>query len=173
MLNAAQAAHVAETLRVSLWHAATNSDDRDWARSMASAEKHLPTTEPSDHPPHPALPSLGASILRTLPVTEADTAVAMGHPDRSLNLLGSPQIALWFEMVASELLPTPTPHLTHVGSGICVHHLAPAEVGEQVTVEASTLAAAGRRVVFACSATVGPRCVALGVHQRVALDDAT
>ena len=36
-----------------------------------------------------------------------DTAAAMGHPDEAVQVLGSPRISLWFELVACELLPEP------------------------------------------------------------------
>jgi predicted thioesterase len=90
----------------------------------------------------------------------------MGHPDDSVQVLGSPRLALWFELVSCELLPEPSEELSHVGVGILVHHLGRADVGETVTVESTCAAAAGRRVVFTCRAYVGDRVVGLGVHQR-------
>jgi predicted thioesterase len=174
MLSGSQSALVAEALRTSLRHAAAVSDDPTWARSVTDAADALPSPDTGaarpDPGPHPALPGLGTTITRELRVTDQDTAAAMGHPDPSVSMLGSPRISLWFELVASELLPAPTPELTHVGSGILVHHLAPAGVGEDVTVRATAEEATGRRVVFACTATAGSRCVAIGVHQRVLLD---
>jgi predicted thioesterase len=106
-------------------------------------------------------------VTRTVRVTEEDTATAMGHPDPSVAVLGSPRIALWFEVVASGLLPDPTPDLTHVGAGIVVHHLDRADVGEEVTVTAAVERVAGRRITFSCAAVTGSRLVALGTHQRV------
>jgi predicted thioesterase len=170
MLNGSQSAMVAEALRTSLQHAATHSDDPAWARSISEAADMVPAAPPRDADPHPAMPEVGATTERSLRVSEQDTATAMGHPDSAVSLLGSPRISLWFELVGSDLLPTPTPELTHVGSGILVHHLGPADVGEDVLVRATVEAVTGRRVVFACTATVGSRCVAVGVHQRVLLD---
>jgi predicted thioesterase len=170
MLNGSQTALVAETLRVSLLHAATTGESGAIARSLTEAAQALPANGAAGRALHPALPAVGATVTRELRVAKEDTAAEMGHPDRSLDVLGSPRIGLWFEIVASELLPTPTSDLTHVGVGILVHHLARAEVGELVTVEAKVEAAAGRRVVFSCAATVGDRVVALGVHQRTMLE---
>ena len=62
----------------------------------------------------------------------------MGHPDDGVQVLGSPRLSLWFELVSCELLPVPSPELTHVGAGILVHHLGRADVGETVTLEATT-----------------------------------
>lgn len=169
MLSGSQSAMVVEALRASLRHAAAGSDDDAWARSVRDAADGLPATG-DDVRRHPALPAPGTTVARDLRVTAQDTAAAMGHPDPSVDMLGSPRISLWFELVASDLLPAPTATLTHVGSGVLVHHLAPAQVGEDVTVEATAEETTGRRVVFVCTATAGSRCVAIGVHQRVVLD---
>lgn len=170
MLSGSQTALVAETLRVSLLHAAATTENTTMAQSLSEAGAVLPANEFGGHARHPALPAAGATVIRELQVTEEDTAAAMGHPDPSLDVLGSPRIALWFEVVSSELLPTPTIVVTHVGAGILVHHLARAQIGERVTVEATVESVAGRRVVFSCAATAGSRVVALGVHQRVVLE---
>ena len=171
MLTEAQTALLAETLQVSLRHAAASSDDAGWSRSLTDAGAALPTVDNAHRPrPHAALPALGSSTEQALVVAEADTAAAMGHPDTSVDVLGSPRLALWFEIVASGLLPAPTAALTHVGAGVVVHHLAPARIDEEVTVQATAESVAGRRVVFSCTATVGARCVALGVHHRVVLE---
>lgn len=170
MLTGSQTALVTETLRVSLVHAAASSDGGPLAQALTDVAAALPAGDAGGRPLHPALPRVGSTVTRELIVAGDDTAAAMGHPDGTLKVLGSPRIALWFEVVASELLPAPTPDLTHVGVGILVHHLARAEVGERVTVGAAVEAAAGRHVVFSCSATVGARVVALGVHQRVVVE---
>jgi predicted thioesterase len=156
MLTASQSAIVSQTLRVAL--------------EAATAEIDPTSTESSSKPAHPALPDVGASVSRDLVVSADDTAAAMGHPDDSVQVLGSPRLALWFELVSCELLPGPTDELSHVGVGIVVHHLGRADVGETVTVESTCAAAAGRRVVFTCRAVVGDRVVGLGVHQRALRD---
>jgi predicted thioesterase len=156
MLTPSQSAIVTETLRVAL-DAAAAEIDPSWMESSPS-------------PAHEALPGIGESVRRDLVVSADDTAAAMGHPDDSVQVLGSPRLALWFELVSCELLPEPTDDLSHVGVGILVHHLGRAHVGETVTVESTCAAAAGRRVVFTCRASVGERMVGLGVHHRSLLE---
>lgn len=120
---------------------------------------------------HPRAPAPGAVASTERVVAIEDTAAAMGHPDASMTVLGSPQIALWFEVSTSDLMPDPDRDLSHVGVGILVHHVARAVVGETVKLTATVAAVAGRTVVFTCEARVGERLVALGVHQRVILDN--
>lgn len=160
MLSDRQYALITETLRGAL-ATATGPDDGS-ALARAASELAPPTADP-----HPALPALGAGTSDDYRVTEEDTATAMGHPDPSVAVLGSPRIALWFELTASGLLPEPSPELSHVGVGLVVHHLAAAAPGEHVTVRATVAATAGRQVTFSCTAEVDDRTVALGVHQRV------
>lgn len=112
---------------------------------------------------------LGAAAVTTFHVSEADTAAAMGHPDPSMTVLGSPRIGLWFEL-ASPLMPAPGGAIRHVGVGLVVHHLAAAFVGEAVAIEARVVDASGRAIVFSLEATVGERCVARGVHHRRILE---
>lgn len=152
MLTPSQSGIVSETLRVALDAAA------------AEADPTVPESPP--RVAHDALPPVRASVRRDLVVSADDTAAAMGHPDDSVQVLGSPRLALWFELVSCELLPAPSHDLSHVGVGIVVHHLGRADVGETVTVESTCAAASGRRVVFTCRALVGERLVGLGVHQR-------
>lgn len=121
-------------------------------------------------PPHPAAPAVGATSVTHFPVTEADTAAAMGHPDPGVTVLGSPRIGLWFELATSPLMPDPGGAVRHVGVGLVVHHLGLAETGEEVVVEARVMHTAGRAVVFVLEATVEGRCVARGVHHRRILD---
>lgn len=111
----------------------------------------------------------GSSCSERFRVKKADTAAEMGHPDPSVDVLGSPRIALWFEITASCLLPEPDGEMTHVGTGILVHHLAAAAPGEEVTVKARLEEVEGRRVAFSLEARVGDRLVALGAHQRIVL----
>jgi predicted thioesterase len=154
MLTPSQSAIVTETLRVAL-HAASQEIDG--------------STAAPDAPPHEALPEVGALVTRDLVVSAEDTAAAMGHPDDSVQVLGSPRLALWFELVSCDLLPDTSDDLSHVGVGILVHHLGRADVGETVTVESTCASAAGRRVVFTCRALAGDRVVGLGVHHRALL----
>ena len=166
VLTPSQSAMVTETLRVSLAAAASDVDE-SVLTSLAAAAAAL---APADtRPPHAAWPALGASVQRPLTVTADDTAAAMGHPDADVAVLGSPRLALWFELVTCDLLPAPSAGLSHVGVGILVHHLGRADVGETVSVEASCASVSGRRAVFTCRASVGDRLVGIGAHHRALL----
>lgn len=116
---------------------------------------------------HPRAPVAGAVAREVRVVGIDDTAAAIGHPDPSMNVLGSPQLALWFELSTSPLMPDPDSEASHVGVGILVHHVAGATLGEQVTLTATAVEVSGRAVLFTCEAHVGERLVAFGVHQRV------
>ncbi len=166
VLTPSQSAMVTETLRVSLAAAASDVDE-SVLTSLAAAAAALAPAE--TRPPHDAWPALGASVQRPLTVTADDTAAAMGHPDADVSVLGSPRLALWFELVTCDLLPAPSADLSHVGVGILVHHLGRADVGETVSVEASCASVSGRRAVFTCRASVGDRLVGIGAHHRALL----
>ena len=166
VLSPSQSAIVTETLRVSLAAAASDVDGSVLDSLAQSAAALAPGRA---EPPHPAWPAVGASVLSELVVGAEDTAAAMGHPDASVQVLGSPRLALWFELVACEQLPAPTDELSHVGVGVLVHHLGRADVGETVVVEATCASVSGRRAVFTCRAAVGERLVALGTHHRALL----
>ena len=164
MLTPSQSAIVTETLRVSLAAAAADVGS-DQLAALARAAAAL---APVDHAePHPAWPSVGATVQQALVVDEQDTAAAMGHPDTTVQVLGSPRLALWFEVVTCGLLPSGG--TSHVGAGILVHHLGRADVGESVLVESTCASVSGRRAVFTCRAAVGERIVGLGVHHRALL----
>lgn len=167
MLTPSQSAIVAETLRVALASAAAEAAEPRQLALGEAASALGPST--ADTAAHEALPRVNASTRDDLVVTAEDTAAAMGHPDPSVQVLGSPRLALWFEVVSCGLLPPPADDLSHVGVGIFVHHLGRADVGETVSVESSCASATGRRVVFTCRATVGDRLVGLGVHHRALL----
>ncbi len=164
MLTPSQSAVVTETLRVALASAAGDVD----GSVLAGLARAAAALAPQDvRPPDPALPGVGTSVLRDLVVGPDDTAAAMGHPDPGVQVLGSPRLALWFEVVSCDLLPDPATGPSHVGAGILVHHLGRADVGETVTVEVDCASVSGRRAVFTCRAAVGDRLVGLGVHHRV------
>ena len=123
-------------------------------------------------PAHPALPPVGTVVERRWTVGEADTAAALGHPDPEALVLASPRLALLFEIVASGALGAPVEGATHLGTGILVHHLGRAEIGDEVVVRAELVEASGRRGTFACSAESAGRLLALGVHQRMVVERA-
>lgn len=165
MLTPSQSALVVETLRVALGAAADELDES----MVASLERAAAGIPSASGEAHPALPAVGAMVRRNEVVTAHDTASAMGHPDASVQVLGSPRLALWFELVSCDLLPAPSDDLSHVGVGILVHHLGRADVGETVSLESTCVSTAGRRVAFSCRAMVDGRVVGLGVHHRVLL----
>jgi predicted thioesterase len=66
-------------------------------------------------------------------------------------------------------MPSPDSGVQHVGVGILTHHLGRAVQGEEVAVQVRVDDVRGRSIVFACSAYVGDRLVALGTHHRVIL----
>ena len=163
MLTPSQSSFVLETLRVSLAAAAADVDQA----GLASLARAAAALAPADlREPHPAWPPLGEAVSRHFEVGPDDTAAAMGHPDDDVQVLGSPRLALWFELVTCDLLPAPTAELSHVGAGILVHHLGAAALGETVTVECTAASASGKRAVFTSRAVVGDRLVALGTHHR-------
>ncbi|MGH3413403.1 MAG: thioesterase family protein [Marmoricola sp.] len=165
-LSTGQAGIVTDNLRAALRYAARLAEPQ--GEDLAAAAGDLP--DPGTREPHPALPRVGERVSRDLVVGEADTAAAMGHPDGSVTVLGSPRLALWFEVVSCDLLLPPGQGPTTVGCGILVHHLGPASVGEAVTVEVAVHRTDGRRIVFDCTARVGDRLVGVGTHQRSVLD---
>lgn len=164
-LTESQGAIVTESLRISLVAAARHAEPGR-ASALAAAAAQL-ASEDGAVAPHPVWPEVGSTVTRVLDVTEDDTAAAMGHPDLSVRVLGSPRISLWCELVAEEALPPPSPELTHVGAGILVHHLSGAEVGERLTLVVTLESVSGRRGVFSCVLTSGDRLVALATHHRV------
>lgn len=167
MLTSSQERIVVESLRISLQAAAGHaSPDRAGALTQAAA-----LLDPADTlPAHPSWPPLGTTVTRELEVTDQDTAAAMGHPDPSVDVLGSPRISLWCELVSEEALPGPDADLTHVGAGILVHHLGRAAVGDRVTVRVTLESVSGRRGVFSCILTRGEELVALATHHRVVIE---
>jgi predicted thioesterase len=169
MLSPGQARTVAETLALSVADVAAQVPPELAERLLRAGEALAPGDgEPST--PHPGLPPVGACLTQQRQVTAEDTAAALGHPDPGVDVLGSPRIALWFELAASALLPAPSDGLTHVGVGIVVHHLGTAGQGERVEVRAALRTRKGRHGLFVCAARVGDRLIALGAHHRVLLD---
>lgn len=168
MLSPSHEGIVVESLRVSLLAAARHaSPDRAGALTQGAA---LLDPAGDTVPPHPSWPALGTTVTRELEVSEQDTAAAMGHPDPSVDVLGSPRISLWCELVSEEALPGPDANLTHVGAGILVHHLGSAAVGDRVTVRVTLESVSGRRGVFSCVLTRGNELIALATHHRVVIE---
>lgn len=164
-LSDSQCAIVTESLRVALLSAARHAAP-DRSTALAAAGAQLPSGA-QVVAPHPSWPAVGTVVTRELEVGEQDTAAAMGHPDPSVRVLGSPRISLWCELVSEEALPPPSADLTHVGAGILVHHLGAAYVGDRLTLTVTLESVSGRRGVFSCVLTSRERLVALATHHRV------
>ena len=149
---------VARTLDVAHIHAEDHGVD-GWAASGS----------PADAAPHPSLPALGSRSVTAVTVGDADTAAAMGHPDASMTVLGSPRIGLWFEVATSPLMPDLATALQHVGVGLVVHHVGMARVGDEVRIGVEVVGSVGRSVQFRCDAWCDGQLIASGVHHRVLL----
>lgn len=119
--------------------------------------------------PDPTAPDVGATAVTRFEVGADDTAAAMGHPDPDMDVLGSPRLALWFELASSPVMPDRDQGVRHVGVGILVHHLGMAHVGDVVEVRVEVVAVDGRTVHLICDAWQGGVLVASGNHQRVVL----
>jgi len=105
------------------------------ARTVAAARDHAATlgadrTDDASRAPHLAAPAVGTRAVVAWPVTEADTAAAVGHPDPTVQVLSSPTLGLWFELSSGPVMPDPAGPHRHVGVGLVVHHLDLAHVGE-------------------------------------------
>ncbi len=187
-LDPRQAHLVAATLRVALEDAARRCAEPGLARGFEQAaealfeaipvpsrsvagDQHLRTarTEQIQEGPSEEAGRIGMATEVTFTITMEDTAAAMGHPDPDMAVVGSPRLALWFEIVSSRLLEPPSQERTHVGVGILVHHLGRAVVGEQVVVRAVLEEIDGRRAVFSLEALASGRLIATGVHERIVL----
>ena len=96
----------------------------------------------------------GLWARRRHPVTDADTATALGSGD--VAVLATPRLLAWMEAattvaIADEL----TPGRTTVGTRVEVDHLAASPVGAVVWVRADLLAVDGRALTFAVTAEDG------------------
>ena len=166
VLTPSQSAMVTETLRVSLAAAASDVDESALTSLAAAAAALAPA---DTRPPHAAWPALGASVQRPLTVTADDTAAAMGHPDADVAVLGSPRLALWFELVTCDLLPAPSAEpeprrRRHPGAPP-----RPGGRGGDRERRGELRVGLRRRAVFTCRASVGDRLVGIGAHHRALL----
>jgi len=114
------------------------------------------------------------SATRTFPVTDDDTAAAVGSG--SLPVLGTPRLLAWCEAATCAALEPVLPAgSTSVGTRISLEHLAASPVGQEVEVSASTTYVDGRLHRFTVSArhvggSAAGKVVGTGEVTRVVVD---
>lgn len=117
-----------------------------------------------------------ATATLTYPVTDDDTAVAVGSG--ILPVLGTPRLLAWLEAATCAAIdPTLPAGSTSVGTRIEIEHLAASPVGRQVEVTASASYVDGRLHRFTVAArnlptagTGAGKVVATGEITRVVVD---
>jgi fluoroacetyl-CoA thioesterase len=117
-------------------------------------------------------PESGLAATRSLTVTDADTASALGSG--SVLVLGTPRlVALCEEATVAAVANHLDPGLTTVGIQVRLDHVAASPVGRMVTAEATLEKVAGRKLFFTVSAHDDRGLVAAGKVTRVIVDQAT
>lgn len=113
--------------------------------------------------------SVGAEAGATFPVTEADTAIAMGSGD--VPVLGTPRLLAWCEQVTvAALAPGLDEGSTSVGFRIRLDHLAPTPVGDELRVRAEVSEVDGRQVTLVVTGEDSSGTAASGSVTRVVVD---
>ncbi len=103
-------------------------------------------------------------------VAEADTALAMRSGD--VPVLGTPRlVALCEEAACRAVAGKLGEHKTSVGVQVQFDHLAPVQVGSEVTAEATLEKVEGRRLVFTVTAADHAGLVGAGRMVRVVVDE--
>jgi fluoroacetyl-CoA thioesterase len=144
---------------------ATNHNDSNLTNQLANLIANLKAPS-NQKTPDPHIPEIGSHIDKTYIVRDEHTAASLGHPDKSVQVLGSPQLGLWFETTSSILLPTTSESVSHVGVGLLLHHLAPAKIDDLVTIRSTLVYASGRFATFSCEAYVDEKMIGFGIHTR-------
>ncbi len=112
-------------------------------------------------------PGLAAS--RSIEVTDADTAVAVGSGD--VPVLATPRVLALAESACVEALEGHLPEgRTSVGSYAEIEHAEPSPVGATVDVEATLIGHHGRRLEFNVVFRQDGEIVARVNHRRVLVD---
>jgi predicted thioesterase len=115
----------------------------------------------------PLQPGLAAEVVA--PVTESDTAIALGSGD--VPVLGTPRVvALCEEATVKALECALDPGTTTVGMRIQLDHVAPTAVGHKVRAEATLERVEGRRLTFSVSMRDERGLIAVGKVTRVVVD---
>jgi predicted thioesterase len=111
----------------------------------------------------------GTAASKSLTVTTADTAMAIGSGD--VVALGTPRVvALCEEAAVAALAGLLADESTTVGTNISLDHLAPTPVGRTVTACATVTAVDGKKISFSVVVNDGDTVAARGAHTRVVVD---
>ena len=98
-------------------------------------------------------------------VTEEMAASFIGSGD--VSVLSTPSMIALMEIVARDSVqPYLPPGETTVGIAVNVRHLAPAPVGEEVTVKSKLVEVDRRRLIFEVECLYGDTVVGEGTHER-------
>lgn len=117
-------------------------------------------------------PASGLAATRTLTVSDADTASAVGSG--SVLVLATPRLlALCEEATVAAVAGHLEPGATTVGIQVRLDHVAASPVGRLVTAEATLEKVAGRKLFFTVSAHDDRGLVAAGKVTRVIVDEAS
>ncbi|MDH4077009.1 MAG: thioesterase [Acidimicrobiia bacterium] len=117
-------------------------------------------------------PESGLVATRSLTVSDADTASALGSG--SVLVLATPRLlALCEEATVAAVADHLDPGMTTVGIQVRLDHVAASPVGREVTAEATLEKVAGRKLFFTVSAHDDRGLVAAGKVTRVIVDEAS
>ena len=122
-----------------------------------------------------SVPGLAVGLRAAVraPVTEADTALAMGSGD--VPVLATPRLLALAEAAAvTAIAPQLGPGLTSVGTSAALEHRRASPVGAQIVVDAELTEVDGTRLVFSFIAraadTDADVVIGAGTVERVVLD---
>ena len=111
----------------------------------------------------------GTAASKSLTVTTADTAMAIGSGD--VVALGTPRVvALCEEAAVAALAGLLADESTTVGTAISLDHLAATPVGRSVTACATVTDVDGKKISFSVVVNDGDTVAARGVHTRVVVN---
>jgi len=114
-------------------------------------------------------PAAGSSATLVNPVTDADTAVAVGSGD--VAVLATPRLIAWCEAATVAAVHGELPEgRTTVGIQVMVDHFSPSPVGADVEAEAVLEKVHGKKLFFTVSVHDGRGLVAAGRITRMVVD---
>ena len=114
-------------------------------------------------------PSVGNTASLRFPVTEDDTAIALGSGD--VPVLATPRLVAWCEAATVAAVAAGMDEgATSVGTKVAIDHLAPTPVGGSVDIVAIAVAVDGRQLTFDVSATDDNGRIGGGTITRAVVD---